>query len=79
MKLIYVYVVGPEQPQALLQILLQLPAGRCHGLGAYDNFISGVFKGRSDLFFAVGVGPGCVEIVYAVVEGFLKEIYGVFL
>ncbi len=76
MELVYVDVIGAQQPQAGLQMLVQFCPGFCVGLGGDNDPIPHPLKGIPHFFFAVGVGPGCIKVGHASIYRLAQQASG---
>ena len=76
-ELVEVDVVGAQQAQACLEVAPKGVGRGGTGFGADDDAVAAVGEGGAELLLAVGVEPGGVEVVHAVVEGLMEKVDGV--
>ena len=76
-ELVEVDIVGAEEAEAGVEVAPEAVGGGGAGLGADDDAVAAVGEGGAELLLAVGVEAGGVEIVHAVVEGFMEQVDGV--
>ncbi len=72
-ELVELYMVGPQQPQRSLQVFPETSGIRCARLGGDDHAVATVVECGSQLFLAVGIETGSVEIVHAIVERLMEQ------
>ena len=76
-ELVEVDVVGAQQTETGFEVAPETVDSGGPGLGADDYVVTTVGKGCAEFFLTVGVEPGGVEVVEAVVEGFAEEVRAV--
>ena len=76
-ELVDVHIVGPQQPQAGLQVLPEALHRGGRRLGGDEDLVPHIVEGQAHLLLAVGVGAGGVEKGDAPLVGLAQQHAGV--